>query len=356
MKNWRDVLVSPDTPVLEALKRIDRGALRIALVVDGECRLLGTVTDGDVRAGLLDGVALGAPVSRVMCMTPTAVRQDADSSEIMAVMREKDILQIPLLDVRGRVVGLKILKDFLTTPRRENRVVLMAGGLGTRLGKLTANRPKPLIEVGDKPILETILENFVRHGFYNISLSVNYLAEMIENHFGDGSRWGASIEYLREKKRLGTAGALSLLTQAPAEPFFVMNGDILTNVDFARLLDFHQQSGAEATMCVRDYDFQVPYGVVRTEGDRLVRIEEKPVHRFFVNAGIYVLNPSALERVPGDSFFDMPQLFERIVESGREAAVFPIREYWLDIGRGDDLERARDDYERHFSDHKESGQ
>lgn len=355
MKHWREVLIGPDTPVLDALKSIDRGALRIALVVDGEGRLLGTVTDGDVRSGLLRGVGLQAPASQVMCATPTAAREDADPAEIMALMRERDILQIPLLDSHGRVAGLKVLKDLLSPPERGNRVVLMAGGLGSRLGQLTANRPKPLIEVGRKPILETILENFIRHGFRNFYFSVNYLAEMIEGHFGDGSRFGARIEYLRENKRLGTAGALSLLPEPPAEPFFVMNGDILTNVDFGRLLDFHLGSGAEATMCVREYEFQVPYGVVRAEGDRLVRIEEKPVHRSFVNAGIYVLDPAALARVPADAFFDMPQLFERIVESGRDAAVFPIREYWLDIGRGDDLERAREDYQRHFATEGESG-
>ena len=221
------------------------------------------------------------------------------------------------------------------------------------LGPLTANQPKPLLKVGQKPILETIMENFIRHGFRKFYFSVNYLGEMIETHFGDGSRWGVRIEYLREQKRLGTAGALSLLPEKPDKPFFVMNGDILTNVDFAQLLHFHVHTGATATMCVRDYDFQVPYGVVRIEGERLARIEEKPVQRFFVNAGIYVLEPPALDLTPADTFFDMPQLFERIVECGQEAAVFPIREYWLDIGRGDDLQRARSEYELHFAGHGE---
>lgn len=348
MKDWKEILVSPDTSIKEVIRIIDQGALKIALVVDEFDRLVGTVSDGDIRRGILNGCALEAPVQKILNATPTVIGQNEERDKILVLMRQKQIYQIPVVDESGRLVGLEIIDSILAPPQRDNLVVLMAGGLGSRLKELTIETPKPLLKVGDKPILETILRNFMEHGFRNFSISVNYKSEMIEAHFGDGSRWGVAIDYLREDQKLGTAGALGLLPSRPAKPIIIMNGDVLTNVNFQHLLDFHLEHKAEATMCVRDYDFQVPYGVVKTENHRITSIEEKPVQRFFVNAGIYVLQPDVLDLIPHGTPLDMPALFDKLLELNKETAVFPIREYWLDIGRLSDFERANGEFDQVF--------
>jgi NDP-sugar pyrophosphorylase family protein len=259
-------------------------------------------------------------------------------------MTQKDLRHIPVLDEQGRIVDLKILEDLIKRSSQDNWVVLMAGGLGARLRPLTNDCPKPMLRIGNKPLLETILENFIDFGYQRFFMAVNYKAEMIEDHFGDGSDWGVTIEYLREKKPLGTAGALGLLPARPSLPFLVMNGDVLTKINLQHLLDFHQTYQAKATMCVREYRFQVPYGVIQTDQHRLKIIDEKPVQKFFVNAGIYVLEPLVLDFVPDNDYLDMPALFEGLITKGLETIVFPIREYWMDIGRLDDIERANGEY------------
>lgn len=344
MKDWKTVVVAPDISIRETIRIIDQGALKIALVVDAGQRLLGTVTDGDVRRGILKGCSLEDGVRQVMNTSPTVAGKQDGREKILALMRQKQIYQIPLVDAGGVLVGLEVIDTILAPPRFDNWVVLMAGGLGSRLKSLTAEIPKPLLKVGDKPILETILDNFIEHGFHRFFIAVNYKSELIEDYFGDGSRWGVRIDYLREKKKLGTAGALGLLPERPDAPVLVMNGDVLTKVNLQQLLDFHLDHRVAATMCVREYDFQVPYGVVKLDRHRIASIEEKPIQRFFVNAGIYVLNPEALETVPNDAYFDMPSLFTRLAEEQRETAAFPIREYWLDIGRLDDFERAQAEF------------
>lgn len=348
MKDWRKVLVSPDTPIRETIRIMDLGALKIALVVDENQHLLGTVSDGDIRRGILKGCALDEQVHEVMNCTPTVVGQNEERENILVLMRQKQIHQIPVIDSSGRLVGLEIIDSLLSPPQRDNWVVLMAGGLGTRLKQLTADTPKPLLKVGDKPILETILDSFINHGFKRFYVSVNYKSEMIEAHFGDGSRWGVEIVYLHEEQKLGTAGALGLLPYRPTEPILVMNGDILTKVNFQQLLDFHLEHKAAGTMCVREYDFQVPYGVVKLDKHRIASIEEKPVQRFFVNAGIYVLQPGVLDLISNGLPLDMPSLFDKLIELDKEAVVFPVREYWLDIGRMSDFEQANGEFDKVF--------
>jgi len=248
------------------------------------------------------------------------------------------------LNDEGKLVGIEILGELLKVPSRDNWVVLMAGGLGARLRPLTDEVPKPMIPIGQKPILETILENFIEYGFKNFFISVHYKDHVIRNYFKDGSRWDVNIQYLSEDERLGTAGALSLLPGKPSEPVFVMNGDLLTKINFSQLLNFHQEHKLVATMCVREYDFQVPYGVLTLEGHYIKGIEEKPTQNFFVNAGIYVLEPQALQAIPQGRFYDMPQLFKDLMSEGSATAAFPIREYWIDIGRMRDLIRANGDF------------
>jgi dTDP-glucose pyrophosphorylase/predicted transcriptional regulator len=349
MKKWKEVLVSPQTSLREAAQILDANALQIVLVVDEERRLLGTITDGDIRRGILKGIALTEPVSVVMNPRPSVARIEDSRDSILAEMKRKSLHHMPLVDKAGRVVGLDTLDELINPPIKENWVVLMAGGLGSRLRPLTNDCPKPMLKVGGKPLLETILENFIEHGFCHFYISVNYMSEVVKSHFGDGSRWGVDICYLHEDQRLGTAGALSLLPEKNNGPLIVMNGDLLTKVNFRQLLEFHSEHNAHATMCVREYDFQVPYGVVKIENHRITGIDEKPTQRFFVNAGIYVLDSQALDLIFPNTFFDMPSLFEKLIEQQKETVVFPIREYWLDIGHMADFDRANGEYGDVFS-------
>ena len=344
MADWRRSVVSPGATIKETIRTIDEGSLQIALVVDESQRLLGTVTDGDVRRGLLRGVSLDEAATSIMNPHPRVAAPGQSPSVILALMKEGLLHHVPLVDAQGHLVGMEVL-DELLAPTRDNWVVLMAGGLGNRLRPLTEDTPKPLLKVGQKPILEDILENFIEHGFRRFFLSVNYKADMFKAHFGDGSRFGVQISYLEEPKRMGTAGALSLLPKKPDRTIMVMNADLLTKVSFSHFLDFHRSHGAAATMGVRHYELQVPYGVVRMTNHRISDIEEKPVQKFFVNAGIYALEPEVLDLIPANEFFDMPGLFERIIAAGKETVAFPIRAYWLDIGQVSDLERAISDFQ-----------
>lgn len=344
MTHWRDVSIHPSTPILQAIEIIDKGAIKIALIADEDNHLLGTVTDGDIRRGILKGIGLDSEVQNVMNSKPVTARSNESHETMLAIMKLKRLHQIPIVDDNGCVTGIEILDELLKSQTRDNWVVLMAGGLGTRLRPLTDEYPKPLLKVGSKPILETIMENFIEYGFRKFYLSVNYKAEMIEAYFRDGSQWGAEIRYVRENQRMGTAGALGLLPEKQNSPIIVMNGDLLTKVNFQQLLDFHVDHHAQATMCVREFDFQVPYGVVKVDKLRLIGIDEKPTHKFFVNAGIYVLDPAVLDLIPKNDCFDMPNLYEKLMDLNCETVVFPIREYWMDIGRKDDFERANGEY------------
>jgi NDP-sugar pyrophosphorylase family protein len=308
---------------------------------------VGTVTDGDVRRGILRGVALEDPVKLVMNSNPATASEDSSRAKILEQMHKRGLRHMPIVSWRGLLVGLEI-DSGLVTPARDNWVVLMAGGLGTRLRPFTSVFPKPLLPVGEKPLMETTLEALIAHGFHKFFISVNYKAKLIEEYFGDGKKWGVKIKYVHESKRMGTAGSLTLLPGKPTQPVLVINGDVLTKINYQQLLDFHLEQRARATMCVREYDFQVPYGVVETEKHKIVRISEKPTERLFVNAGIYVLDPAAVAMIPKRTRFDMTALFERLIRKKQDTAAFPVREYWMDIGRVVDFERASADYEEEF--------
>ena len=343
MRDWRKALVPTGERVREVMARIDRASLQIALVVDGDNQLLGTVTDGDIRRGILRGHGLDDPVDLLMNRTPTTVQNGEDRDTILTLMRASQLRHVPVVE-GGTLVGLEMLDDLISAPERDNVVVLMAGGLGRRLMPLTANTPKPMLPIGGRPILEHALIALAEQGFRRFYMAINYLAEVVEQHFGNGSKWGVSIEYLREEHALGTAGALSLLPERPVKPFLVMNGDVLTRLNFVQLMDAHQQGGCKATMCVRQWDYQVPFGVTRFRDERLVAIDEKPSVRHFVSAGIYVVDPQAMSHLPTGEFFDMPQLLNGLVKHGDQVMVFPITEYWLDVGRHDDIQRAASEF------------
>jgi dTDP-glucose pyrophosphorylase len=348
MKNWEKALIKPMCSIREAIEAIDANSLQIVLVVNEKKHLLGTVTDGDIRRGILKGISLDESVQMVMNRTPMITGVNETRQSMLSIMKSRGIRQIPVVDHEGCVEGIEILDEMIQGCKRDNSVIIMAGGLGSRLRPLTDDCPKSLLRIGAKPILEIILANFIEYGFRKFYLAVNYKHEMIEEYFGDGSKLGVEIDYLREDKKLGTVGALGLLNQKFSQPILVMNGDLLTNINFEHLLNYHMEHNADATICVRDYHFQIPYGVVKIEKDRLVGIEEKPSHHFFVNAGVYVFKPEVLEFIPKNQVFDMPQLFERLLELKKETVVFPIREYWLDVGHIDDFERANGEYNKYF--------
>lgn len=341
-KNWEKVVLSPEHSVRDALAVINAEALRVCLVVDEESHLLGVVTDGDIRRAILNNVALTQSVTAVMNPIPITVSAKMARTELLELMRERSILSLPVIDEAGRLIGLETWEQAAQTPNYDNPVFIMAGGFGTRLRPLTDNCPKPMLKVGDKPILETLLSQFLKAGFKNIYISTHYMPEQITDYFGDGSAWGANIRYVHEETPLGTGGALGLLpADIPALPLIMINGDVLTTVDFNRLLDFHNKYQPVATMCVREYDYQIPYGVISGDGHRILEMQEKPIQRYFVNAGIYVVSPELFMNVPSQERIDMPTLLEQQIARQDEVLMFPIHEYWLDIGRMDDFHKAQ---------------
>jgi dTDP-glucose pyrophosphorylase len=333
MSDIAKTLIGPNATIQEAIAIIDRSPAKIALVVTSNRVLIGTVTDGDVRRGLLRGVPLEGSIQPIVNIRPRFALKGTDKDVLLALMRQERLRQMPLVDEKGQLVGLEILTDLLESRRRENWVVLMAGGEGRRLRPLTEDVPKPMLSVGSKPLLETIINSFIAAGFCKFFLSVNYKAELIESHFGDGTSRGIEIQYLRETQPLGTAGSLSLLRERPTAPFIVMNGDILTKLDFSEILNFH-----------RDHCMQMPYGVVQVEGNNLLAIEEKPTIRNFVNAGVYVFQPEVLDKLPTGIAMTMPDLFDRLISERSQCCVCPIREYWLDVGQMADLKRANNEF------------
>ncbi len=350
MSNVDQTLIGPDATIKQAIETIERSDAKAALIIDAERRLLGTVTDGDVRRGILRGIGLDEPVTRIMNASPRVARPNDDPASMLDIMRRNICRQIPMVDDAGHVIGLKTLEEALRVPMRPNWVLLMAGGRGQRLRPLTDDCPKPMLPIGGRPIMQIILESLVRQGFQRFFISVNYRREMVRDYFGDGARWNAKIDYLEEdaEKPLGTAGPVALLPERPQHPLIVINGDILTKVAFGALLDFHNEHKCAGTMCVRDYVQQVPYGVIEIDEHRLSEIVEKPVKRYLVNAGIYVLEPEAIDLVPRNTAFDMPALFDEIRRQGMSASVFPVREYWMDVGHMSDFQKANDDYFREF--------
>lgn len=341
--------VQENGTVIDSMRAINEGGYQIAVIINGDGILCGVVTDGDIRRGLLRGIVMSESVSTVMNTNPTLATPNTDTESLRKLMHENGIRQIPIVDEMKKVLSVVTLEQLVNEKEeRENSVILMVGGLGSRLGELTEKCPKPMLKVGDKPILEIILGNFKEQGFKNFFFSVNYRSEMIEEHFGDGSAFGVNIEYIRETERMGTVGSLSLFKPKNNLPVIVMNGDLLTQVSFSRLLAHHQKQSFDACMCVRQYDYQIPFGVVHVNGYVVSRVEEKPSASCLVSAGIYVLNPKLLEMIPHGAYLDMPTFFDQLISLQNKVGVFPVHEYWLDIGRKDDFYKAELEYFKRF--------
>jgi len=339
------LLVGTDANLKDVITALERGEQGIALVVDDDKRLVGILTDRDVRRALLAGARMPDAVAAYVNRAPVTAYASASREEVFEVMRLSGRSPIPLLDDDGRVIGLESLSSLLK-PRglADHIAVVMAGGRGTRLHPLTLDQPKPMLAVRGKPVLEIVLEHLKAYGFERVYVAVHFERQKIERYFGNGEALGLKIQYLREEVPLGTAGALGLLPEQPTRPFVVMNGDLLTHLNFESLLDHHERAGDRITMCVLPYETKIPYGVVKLDGARVVGMDEKPVFTSFVNAGIYVLSPEVLEMIRGTGRIDMTHVIEAALQRWGTVSSFPIHEYWLDIGQHEDYQRARDDY------------
>lgn len=341
MTHLSKLLLNSRASIRKALKAIEAGGVQLAIVVDTQGRLLGTVSDGDIREALLLNLSMNEPIENFMNKNPTVAQLGTPREDILSLMINRSLRQIPIVDKDGIVRGLELVEKLLSFPKRSNQVVLMVGGLGSRLRPLTNETPKPLIPVRGRPILEWIIEGLIQYGFHKFTLAVNYKSEMIQEYFGDGSKWEIEVDYLIEDKKLGTAGALSILKEKPTEPFLVMNGDLITKVNFSQLMDFHSTNQAMATMCIQNHLVEIPYGVVQTKGLEIVSIVEKPSHEVFVNSGIYVFSPKVLEYLEFNQPLDIPEIFQMLIKNKQAAYAFPINSFWMDIACRRDLKKAR---------------
>jgi dTDP-glucose pyrophosphorylase/predicted transcriptional regulator len=337
---WRTTLVPLGSTIRQAIHSLESSSVQIVLAVSEGNRLAGTLTDGDIRRALLKGLKLESVIDDVINPNPLAVPPEISRDLVLQLMQINKIHQLPIVDQEGKVVGLHLWDNIITPKVIENMMFIMAGGKGTRLRPHTENCPKPMLEVGGKPILQHIIEKATSDGFKNFVISLHYLGHMVEERFGDGSDYGVRIDYVKEDVPLGTAGGLSLLSKIPELPFIVTNGDVLTDIHYNEFLDFHNRHKANATMAVRQHEIQNQFGVVCTNGVEIESFEEKPVYRSYVNAGIYVLEPCALNHLEYQQHCDMPTLFERIKEAAGRTIVYPMHEPWLDVGRPEDLIKA----------------
>lgn len=337
---WQRAILLPTATVKDAIHSLQSVSIRIVLVTNDNGELEGTISDGDIRRALLKGATLTSPITQVFRRNPLVVPDGMSRDLVLRLMTANRIQQIPVVDAHNHLVGLHLWDDIIAPAARPNLMVIMAGGMGTRLHPLTECCPKPMLPVAGRPMLEHIIERAKSEGFSRFLLAVHYLGYMIEDHFGDGARLDVRIDYLKEESPLGTVGALSLLNPRPELPFVVTNGDVITDIRYGELLDFHGRHDALATMAVRVHEWQHPFGVVQMNGVEIVGFEEKPVARSHINAGIYVLAPTALDHLGAGERCDMPALFERLQANGQRTVAYPMHEPWLDVGRPDDLNLA----------------
>ena len=339
-QHWKSTMVQPGATLQDALNSLEISSLQIVLVVSDDNQLLGTLTDGDIRRAFLKGLGLDSSIDLIVHRNPLVVPPEIGRDLVLHLMKANKIHQLPVVDREGKLLGLHVWDEVILPVSLDNPMIIMAGGRGARLHPHTENCPKPMLEVGGKPMLEHIIERARSDGFHNFIISLHYLGHMIEEYFGDGSRWGVNIEYLREQSPLGTAGSLSLLSKQPDIPFIVTNGDVMTDIRYSDMLDFHTSHEAIATMAVRQYEIQNQFGVVKLKGIEIDGFEEKPIYRSHINAGIYVLNPSSLNELEDNEYCDMPTLFDRVKQNNGRTIVYPMHEPWLDVGRPDDLLQA----------------
>jgi len=341
-----DLLIDQDLKILDAMKLIGKSTARILVVVDSKKRLLGTLTDGDIRRAMIDNLDMEEPVKKIMRKNPIFTNQKASKNELLSLMSDKNLLAIPIVDEEQKVQDVQTILDLTIVEELSNRVLIMAGGFGKRLMPLTNDKPKPLLSIEDGPLLEKLIENLSTNGFRHITIAIHYKSEMIRDYFSNGSKWGVNIDYIEETEPLGTGGAIRLIDERKINnlPFLVLNADLVTRVDFNSVLKFHSDSSAVATVCASQYEQIVPYGVLRINESYLTQIDEKPKEKFFINAGIYVMSPDLVEHLENfEDRFDMTEVIQYLLSKNKLVSIFPIHEYWKDVGEIDQFNQAKDD-------------
>lgn len=338
-----NILIHSDCTIREVLEKLNIGAKGIVLVVDENRKLIGTVTDGDVRRALLKGFSIDDEINGFIHKNPIYVNIGASKEKIKDTFIRKAVKQLPVLNEEGIVVDLISINDILIPEGKENPVVIMAGGLGTRLKELTKEIPKPMLKVGQDPLLQHIINNFKQYGYNKFFITVNYKANIIQNYFQDGYAYGVKIDYIKEKKRLGTAGGLKLAANYLNKPFFVINGDIFTNLNVENMMNFHLKNKYDFTIGVRKYEYQIPYGIIETIGNQVKRIKEKPKLEYLISGGIYCLNPEVLDFIPNNEYYEITDLINSCIDKGLKVGYYEIKEYWMDIGRIEDYYKVNDD-------------
>ena len=342
--NWKETVVPITSSIQDVILNLNTNGVKIVLVADKN-KLIGVVSDGDVRRGILQGYTVNCNVKKILRVDPLVVRKFHKDLLIYELMDANKIYQIPIVDEENTILGLHLWHEEKETLHKPNKIIIMAGGEGKRLRPQTENCPKPMLIVAGKPMLQHIIENAKNQGFKNFTLAINYLGHIIEDYFGDGDFLNINIDYIRESKPLGTAGALSLITVIPKHPFVVTNGDVITDIKYGEFLDFHIKEDSFATMAVKRYEWQNPFGVVKVSGKNIEGFEEKPITKSYINAGIYCLNPPSLRSLLLDKHCDMPTLFEKLRNEKLKTIVYPMHEPWLDVGRPVDLQKMKVNYE-----------
>ena len=337
--NFKNTILPSDSSITDAIKSLNKSGLNIILVLDKNKKYIGTITDGDIRRGFLKGLNLNSSIKSIFFKKPLTVKKNVNRKKILEISLLKKIFQIPVIDNNNKVIGIYVLDELIKSKNKSNLVIIMAGGRGVRLRPLTKNTPKPMLKVGNKPILQNILEKFRDNDYKSFIISVNYKSKIIKDYFGDGAKFGVNIQYIEEKVRLGTAGALSLIKKKISEPFFVINGDLMISLDFEKMMSFHYEHNSMATMCIKEYNFNSSYGEVKLKNENIISIDEKPKHKYYINGGIYILDPKCLSFVP-KKFYDMPSLFKKIISKKYKTISFPLKENWLDIGKIEDYKLA----------------
>ena len=338
---WKDTILLTQATIEDVLKNLNKSGLRISLIVNDREEFQGTVSDGDVRRTLVDGIEQKTSIQKIINTNALIVNSETKPEIVLQLMIKNKVQQIPIVNEKQKITGLYLWDELVMRKKILNTMVIMAGGKGTRLGKYTKNCPKPLLPVNGKPMLEQIIESAKLQGFERFVISINYLGQMIEDYFNDGEKWNVKIDYIKEDKPLGTAGALRLLSPKPQLPIIVSNCDIMTDIHYGELLNFHNSHNADATMAVRIHEWENPYGVVQTKGIDILNFEEKPVVRSNINAGVYVLEPSVIDDITKDKIFDMPNLFEKLKKKNLRTIVYPVHELWLDVGRPEDYYKVK---------------
>ena len=336
--------LAESSTIQDCMELIGKTKKGIALIVDGDGRLIGTVTDGDIRRYVLTGRSINNLVSNVMWTSPITASTEASEKEILELTKKHFVRNIPILDNNGFPCGIVHLTDIVSEGNSCQCAVIMAGGEGRRLRPITEDIPKPMVKVGGEPVLESIINAVSRSGISDIYITLNYKADIIKDYFKDGSKQGVKIKYIREDKKLGTVGSLTLMPKIPTSPLLVINGDVITKINFQRLIDFHIQHRCMMTVAAIQYMLKVPFGVLDLSGHYLLGINEKLEQRFLCNAGIYMVEPDVLSLIPDGVRFDMTDLVTVLTRKGFPVTTFPVHEYWIDIGQMEDLKKAQKDF------------